>query len=85
MLKPVSQRLAAAYGFAVTGTMTFTGAMMAWIFYLQGKLMMALRTLSHRIPSGSCFSLIKRLSPAFVQFYKLPANKLHRVVTRIEM
>ncbi len=28
-----SHRLAAAYGFAVTGTMTVTGIMMTWIFY----------------------------------------------------
>jgi KUP system potassium uptake protein len=31
------------------------------------------------------FSLIKRLSPAFIQFHKLPAPKLHGVVTRIEL
>jgi KUP system potassium uptake protein len=31
------------------------------------------------------FSVIKRLTPNIVQFYKLPYNKLHGVVTRIEM
>ncbi|HEY9204752.1 MAG TPA: KUP/HAK/KT family potassium transporter [Candidatus Methanoperedens sp.] len=31
------------------------------------------------------YSTIKRISPAFVQFYKLPSQKLHGVVTRIEM
>jgi KUP system potassium uptake protein len=31
------------------------------------------------------FSLMKRLAPPFVQFYDLPPNKLHGVVTRIEM
>ncbi len=31
------------------------------------------------------FSIIKRLTPNIVQFYKLPYNKLHGVVTRIEM
>lgn len=31
------------------------------------------------------FSIIKRLTPAFVQFYKLPSHKLHGVITRIEM
>lgn len=30
-------------------------------------------------------SFIKRLTPNLVQFYKLPANKLHGVVTRIEI
>jgi KUP system potassium uptake protein len=31
------------------------------------------------------FSVIKRLTPNIVQFYKLPYNKLHGVVTRIEL
>lgn len=31
------------------------------------------------------FSIFKRLSPPFVQFHDLPSNKLHGVVTRIEM
>ncbi len=33
-----SNRLAAAYGLAVTGTMALTGIMMTWIFYLKGKM-----------------------------------------------
>lgn len=31
------------------------------------------------------YSTIKRLTPAFVQFYKLPSHKIHGVITRIEM
>ncbi len=31
------------------------------------------------------FSIIKRISPSFVQFYKLPSDKMHGVVTRVEM
>ena len=31
------------------------------------------------------FSVIKKLTPSFIQFYKLPQNKLHGVVTRVEM
>jgi KUP system potassium uptake protein len=31
------------------------------------------------------FSMMKRLAPPFVQFHDLPPNKLHGVVTRIEM
>ena len=31
------------------------------------------------------FSIIKKLTPTIVQFYKLPINKLHGVVTRVEM
>ncbi len=40
------------------------------------------------IPSNiiwQIFSVIKRLTPNIVQFYKLPANKLHGVVTRIDL
>lgn len=36
-------------------------------------------------PLWKMFSIIKRLTPAFVQFYDLPPSKLHGVVTRIEM
>lgn len=31
------------------------------------------------------FYVLKRLSPPFIQFYQLPANKLHGVITRVEM
>lgn len=31
------------------------------------------------------FSVIKKLTPNILQFYKLPTNKLHGVVTRVEM
>ncbi len=31
------------------------------------------------------YSAIKRLSPSFVQFYKLPTDKIHGVLTRVEM
>lgn len=36
-------------------------------------------------PVWRLFSLIKKLSPNFVQFHKLPSRKLHGVVTRVEM
>lgn len=31
------------------------------------------------------FSIIKRLTPTFLVFYKMPTNKLHGVITRVEM
>ncbi|MFQ5480885.1 MAG: KUP/HAK/KT family potassium transporter [Thermodesulfobacteriota bacterium] len=31
------------------------------------------------------FSLIKKITPTYMQFYKLPHNKLHGVITRVEM
>jgi KUP system potassium uptake protein len=36
-------------------------------------------------PAWRVFSLIKKLTPNFVQFNKLPASKLQGVVTRVEM
>jgi KUP system potassium uptake protein len=36
-------------------------------------------------PVWKVFSVIKRLTPAFVQFYKLPSHKLHGVITRVEI
>jgi KUP system potassium uptake protein len=31
------------------------------------------------------FAAIKKLTPTFVQFYKLPSQKLHGIITRVEM
>jgi len=36
-------------------------------------------------PIWKVFAFIKKVSPAFVQFYEMPAHKLHGVITRIEM
>jgi KUP system potassium uptake protein len=36
-------------------------------------------------PVWKLFATIKRQTPNFVQFYKLPAGKLQGVVTRVEM
>jgi KUP system potassium uptake protein len=36
-------------------------------------------------PIWQVFSVIKKLSPNFVQFHQLPPRKLHGVVTRVEM
>jgi KUP system potassium uptake protein len=38
-----------------------------------------------RHPIWKIFSIMKRLTPSFVQFYKLPPNKLHGIITRVEM
>lgn len=66
-----SHRLAAAYGLAVTGTMTLTGIMMTWIFYLRGKVFQVLLSLfvtiidiifllsnCYKIPHGGYWSII---------------------------
>lgn len=36
-------------------------------------------------PVWKLFSILKRLAPPFIQFHGLPLNKLHGVVTRVEM
>jgi len=41
--------------------------------------------ISTKNPVWQVFSVIKKLSPNFVQFHKLPARKVHGVVTRVEM
>jgi KUP system potassium uptake protein len=48
------------------------------MFYGQGEIV------AKRLP-WKLFSLIKRLSPSFVQFYKLPSHKLHGVVSSVEI
>jgi KUP system potassium uptake protein len=94
-----SQRLAAAYGFAVTGTMTFTGTMMAWIFYLRGKLMMALISLlvtlvdlvfflsnTYKIPHGGYWSIIIAFIPFLViMTYTSGQKRLYKLLKPIDL
>jgi KUP system potassium uptake protein len=94
-----SQRLAAAYGFAVTGTMTFTGTMMAWIFYLRGKLMIAFISLlvtlvdlifflsnSYKIPHGGYWSLIIASIPfLIIMTYTSGQKKLYKLLKPIDL
>ncbi len=44
-----------------------------------------LEEISTRNVFWKMFSMIKRLAPPFIQFQDLPPNKLHGVVTRIEI
>ncbi len=48
------------------------------MFYGQGEIV------TKKLP-WKIFSLIKRISPSFVQFYKLPSHKLHGVVSSVEI
>jgi KUP system potassium uptake protein len=74
-----SYKLAAAYGFAVTGTMTVTGIMMTWIFCLKRKYFKAgfsvlitcidflfLISNTCKIPSGGYWSVLFALIPLSV-------------------
>ncbi len=36
-------------------------------------------------PLWKVFAILKRLTPPFIQFHDLPLNKLHGVITRVEM
>ncbi len=71
-----SESLAEAYGLAVTGTMTLTGILMTWIFYLKNKKfktiismlvtivnMFFLLSAMHKIPFGGYWSIVLALVP----------------------
>lgn len=89
-----SHSLAAAYGLAVTGTMTLTGIMMTWIFYLKKKLVLS--TLSfivtivdiiylsanfYKIPHGGYWSLILALIPFLtILLYTRGQKRLYRMM-----
>jgi KUP system potassium uptake protein len=86
-----SSRLAAAYGLAVTGTMTLTGFMMTWIFFLRSNyvrsaiaffvmLVAALYLLSntYKIPHGGYWSIILAAIPFFtIMLYRRGQRKLY--------
>jgi KUP system potassium uptake protein len=89
-----SRHLAAAYGLAVTGTMTLTGIMMTWIFYLKGRRMMSLVSLLvsvidgvfllscvYKIPHGGYWSIIIALIPfCIILLYTTGQKHLHRTL-----
>jgi KUP system potassium uptake protein len=87
-----SHRLAAAYGLAVTGTMTLTGIMMTWIFYLKGhwvKFPVAilvtlvdgiyLLSNTYKIPHGGYWSIILAvITFGIIIIYTRGQKRLHR-------
>ncbi|MCK9420510.1 MAG: KUP/HAK/KT family potassium transporter [Nitrospirae bacterium] len=89
-----SSRLAAAYGLAVTGTMTLTGIFMTWIFYLQRKFgraalsvvvtfvcMTFLLSNTYKIPHGGYWSIIIAAIPFLViMLYRKGQRKLYNVL-----
>lgn len=89
-----SHRLAAAYGLAVTGTMTFTGILMTMIFYLKKKKMLAvvaslvtvvdmayLGSNLYKLPHGGYWSLIIASIPlVMIIFYTEGQKKLYQVM-----
>ncbi|MBI2411611.1 MAG: KUP/HAK/KT family potassium transporter [Deltaproteobacteria bacterium] len=87
-----SHNLAAAYGLAVTGTMSLTGIMMTWIFYIRRNflraLVAALVTVINfvflfanlfKIPHGGYWSIIIAALPfALILIYTIGQKKLYR-------
>jgi KUP system potassium uptake protein len=94
-----SHHLAAAYGLAVTGTMTLTGIMMTWIFRLQRKyLRMAVSIIvtivsaaylvsnTTKIPHGGYWSLIIAAVPlTVIAVYTWGQRKLYRVLNPLPL
>ena len=93
-----SSRLAAAYGLAVTGTMTLTGIMMTWIFYLRGKIFYAavsvfvvfvdivfLLSNLYKIPHGGYWSIILASIPfVIIIVYTSGQKRLYRAVRHMD-
>ncbi|MEW6067500.1 MAG: KUP/HAK/KT family potassium transporter [Nitrospirota bacterium] len=89
-----SHQLAAAYGLAVTGTMTITGIMMTWIFYLRGKRLLYFISLIvtiidivyllsniYKIPYGGYWSLILASVPLMIIIlYTKGQQRLYRMM-----
>jgi KUP system potassium uptake protein len=87
-----SSNLAAAYGLAVTGTMTLTGIMMTWIYYLRKNfirsaiaLFVTMITISfllsntYKIPHGGYWSLIIASIPLSINLlYTYGQRRLYR-------
>lgn len=89
-----SSRLAAAYGLAVTGTMTLTGIMMTWIFHRQKKLALTFISLVvtivdiaylianfYKIPHGGYWSVILASIPFLtIMLYTRGQRRLYRMM-----
>lgn len=89
-----SHRLAAAYGLAVTGTMTITGIMMTWIFFLKQRKRFAIASLFvtlvdlvylianfSKIPAGGYWSLILALIPfLMIMLYIRGQKRLYKAM-----
>jgi KUP system potassium uptake protein len=89
-----SSNLAAAYGFAVTGTMTLTGIFMIWIFYLRKQYircgasafvtvvcLMFLLSNIYKIPHGGYWSLIIAAIPfSLIMLYRNGQRRLYNAL-----
>ncbi len=93
-----SSKLAAAYGLAVTGTMTLTGIMMTWIFILKKRKLLAgvsifvtfvdlvfLLSNLNKIPEGGYWSIIIAAIPFFtILLFTRGQKKLYKTLKPME-
>jgi KUP system potassium uptake protein len=93
-----SSHLAAAYGLAVTGTMTLTGLMMTWIFYLRnnpGKVLLSLFVTfvdiifllsnMYKIPHGGYWSIVIAALPfSTILIYTSGQRRLYKALNPLE-
>lgn len=94
-----AHRVAAAYGLSVTGTMTLTGIMMTWIFWLKRQYLKASLSLGimlidatffianmGKIPHGGYWSLVIAAIPlSIVLIYTYGQRKAHKKLARITL
>jgi KUP system potassium uptake protein len=94
-----SYLLAEAYGLAVTGTMTLTGLMMTWIFYLKGNRFKTsisafvtvvdiafLVSSFHKIPFGGYWSIILALIPfSIIMIYTSGQKRLYKALLPMDI
>ncbi len=94
-----SSRLAAAYGLAVTGTMTLTGIMMTWIFHLKRKNGLAIASFLvtcvdiaflvsnfYKIPHGGYWSIIIGAFPFItVIIYTSGQKRLYKILKPVPL
>jgi KUP system potassium uptake protein len=94
-----SNRLAAAYGLAVTGTMTLTGIMMTAIFYLRKEFwkctvavfvtlvdLAFLISNTYKIPHGGYWSIIIAAIPLIIiMIYTAGQRKLYRTIRPLDL
>jgi len=85
--------IGAAYGLAVTGTMTLTGIMMTWIFSLRGKIFFCiissfvtvvdiifLVSNTYKIPHGGYWSIVLALIPlSLIVIYTSGERRLYAI------
>jgi KUP system potassium uptake protein len=94
-----SYLLAEAYGLAVTGTMTLTGMMMTWIFYLKGHRLKTIISIIvtfvdiaflvsslHKIPFGGYWSIILAIIPfSIIMIFTHGQKRLYKALSPMEL